>query len=178
MVIKNLDVKKYLQVGHARCSGILLIVAAGRSQDGSSLFKAPIVPPLFFLLTSYSPIWLHSAVDIWIPVCSELGDYSSLMRWSWPGVYVVLIPKPPSIWPEMTIDLRGGPDCFIDQSEPAFNIAPSPMTASYCPNEYKRGQRKAWAMAIPKYPASVPLALSFPPKDNFCEKLVVCSILV
>ena len=113
MMITKIDAKKYLRVDHSRCSGILLIVA-GRSKDGASLLKAPIVPPLFFVVTSYSTIWLHSVVDIWIPVCSELGDYLPLMPWSWPGVYVVLIPKPPSIWPEMTIDLRGGPDCFID----------------------------------------------------------------
>ena len=105
------DMPPALQV--LQSPGILLIVA-GRSKAGTSLLKTPIVPPLFSVVTSYLAILLHSTVHIWIPVCSELGDYSSLMRRSWHCVYVVLIPKPPSIWPEMTIDLGGGPDCFID----------------------------------------------------------------
>ena len=69
-MITKIDAKKYLQVDHSRFSGILLIVA-GRSTDGTSLLKAPIVPPTVFRC--------HFILDHLASFCR--GYLDSCMQW-------------------------------------------------------------------------------------------------
>ena len=129
----------------AGAPGICHIVDCGwLTGRRTSLLKIPIVPPLFSLQTSYLPLLLRYTLPSgflyavnWViirrrcvcrgavlSVCGRINTQAPInLAWD-------------DHWPR----IRAGLFYWL-KSERAFNIAPSPMTASYCPNPSITGSK-------------------------------------